>query len=174
MFKYALRLAYILRPSIVYEIIKRQLAEIIPLNKLLGIEVTSIGDGTAQARLAFHPEVTNHIGSMHATAIFGLAEAASGGALSGAFAPVVLDIRPVAVSARVDFLKVARSDLVAGAATSIPPETLRATLAASGKVVFDVTVEIRDSAAADIGRMTVSWHVTKKAAKAPAAAVASR
>src|SRR3954471_2321195 len=90
MLKYVIPLVFAVRPSTVYNLLRRRLGEIIPLNKLLGIEITSIGDGVAEARLPFRTEVTNHIGSMHATAIFGLAEAASGGAMSGAFAPVIL------------------------------------------------------------------------------------
>ena len=98
MLKHVLPLAYFVRPSAVYEILRRRLGKIIPLNQVLGIEIVSIGDGVAQARLPFRSEVTNHIGSVHATAIFGLAEAASGAALAGAFAPVVMSIRPVAAA----------------------------------------------------------------------------
>ena len=82
MLKYALPLVFVVRPSIVYEMLRRRIAEIIPLNKLLGIEIISIGDGVAETRLPFRSEVTNHIGSMHASAIFGVAEAASGCAMS--------------------------------------------------------------------------------------------
>jgi uncharacterized protein (TIGR00369 family) len=160
--KYAIPLAFSLRPSAVYDILRRRLADIIPLNKLLGIEIVSIGDGVAQARLPFRPEITNHIGSVHATAIFGLAEAASGCAMSGAFAPVVLEIRPVAASATVNFMKIARSDLIAYAKTPGPSEELRAKLKADGKVVFDVSVDIKDDAGVEVGRLTVAWHITKK------------
>lgn len=162
MLKHALSLLFAVSPSITYALVRRRLEDIIPLNKLLGIEIVTVGDGTAEARLPFRTEVTNHIGSMHATAIFGLAEAASGSAMSGAFAPVALSIRPVAASAALTFLKIARSDLVAHAKTSEPSEQLRAKLAASGKVLFDVVVNVRDAAGTDIAQMTVAWHVTMK------------
>jgi hypothetical protein len=98
---------------------------------------------------------------VHATAIFGLAEAASGGAMSGAFAPVMLSVRAVAASANVRFLKIARTDLVARAKLVGVADELRTELANAGKVVFDVVVEVRDTAEADIGELTVVWHVTK-------------
>jgi uncharacterized protein (TIGR00369 family) len=157
-----LPLAFAARPSIVYDIIRRRLGEIIPLNKLLGIEIISIGDGVAEARLAFRPELTNHIGSVHATAIFGLAEAASGYAMSGAFAPVILKIRPVAANANVSFSKIARTDLIAHARTVESPEELRAKLAAAGRVVFDVVVNVHDAAGLAVGQVTVAWHVARK------------
>jgi uncharacterized protein (TIGR00369 family) len=146
----------------VYNLLRQRLGEIIPLNKLVGIEIVSIGDGVAEARVAFRKEVTNHIGSLHATAIFGVAEAASGGAMSGAFAPVVLQIRPVAASATVKFLKIVRTDLTAYATTVGSSTELRDKLAAEGKVTFDVAVKMRDAAGADVAEMTVAWHVAKR------------
>ncbi len=128
-----------------YDLLRRRLKDIIPLNQLLGIQIVSIGDGVAEARLPFRTEVTNHIGSMHATAIFGLAEAASGCAVSGAFAPVIMKVRPVAANASVTFSRIARTDLVAHAMTGAPSKELRAELASSGKVVFDVVVNVRDA-----------------------------
>jgi uncharacterized protein (TIGR00369 family) len=162
MLKYVLPLIFIVRPSTVYDLLRRRLGEIIPLNRLLGIEIVSIGDGVAEARLPFRTELTNHIGSVHATAIFGLAEAASGGAMSGALAPVIMNVRPVAASAKVTFTKVARTELVAHAMITGSAAELRATLAQMGKIVFDVAVSVRDSAGADVAQVTVVWHATNK------------
>lgn len=146
----------------VYGMIKSRLSDIIPLNHLLGIEIVSIGDGVAETRLPFRQEITNHIGTVHATAIFGLAEAASGGAMSGAFAPVATSIRPVAASATVEFSRIARTDIVARATTNAGSKELRETLQRDGKVMFDVAVKLFDATDAEIGRVTVSWHVSMK------------
>ncbi|MGY3690171.1 uncharacterized protein (TIGR00369 family) [Bradyrhizobium sp. USDA 3240] len=162
MLKYALSIAFAVKPSLVYGVIKSRMSDIIPFNSLVGIEIVSIGDGIAEARLPFRPEITNHIGSVHATAIFGLAEAASGGAMSGAFAPVATSIRPVAASATVEFSKIARTDLAAFAKTSLGSKELRETLERDGKVVFNVAVNLRDAAGTDVGQVTVSWHVSNK------------
>jgi uncharacterized protein (TIGR00369 family) len=134
MLKHVLPILYAVSPPLVYGMARRRLADQIPLNDLLGIEILSVGDGVGEARLPFRPEVTNHIGSLHATAIFGVAEAASGCAMTGAFAPVILDVRPVAASAEVQFMKVARSGLVATARTSAPADELRAQLKSEGKI----------------------------------------
>jgi uncharacterized protein (TIGR00369 family) len=162
MLKYALPVAFAVRPSMVYGMIKSRLSEMVPLNTLLGIEIVSVGDGVAETRLPFRPEVTNHIGSVHATAIFGLAEAASGGAMSGAFAPVALSIRPVAAGATIAFSRIAQTDLVARAQASLPSKQLRETLEREGKVKFDVEVNLLDTTDTEIARVTVSWHVSMK------------
>src|SRR5262249_54973243 len=124
MLRFALPVLFAIRSSAVYSLLRNKLGEIIPLNRLLGIEVVSIGDGVATARLPFRTEITNHLGTVHATAIFGLAEAASGGAMSGAFAPDILKVRPVASHSAVHFIKIARGDLTAEARTSEPSTVL--------------------------------------------------
>jgi uncharacterized protein (TIGR00369 family) len=163
MLRYVLPVAFGVIPTLVYRMIKSRLAEIIPLNIHLGIEVVSVGDGVAETRLPFRREITNHIGTVHATAIFGLAEAASGGAMSGALAPLALAIRPVAAGAIIKFSRIARTDLVARARTTQDSRKLREMLTSEGKVTFDVEVAITDLAGEDIGNVTVSWHVSLKA-----------
>jgi len=160
--KFALPVIFAVKPSALYAMIRNRMAEIIPLNKQLGIELVSVDDGVAEARLAFHNEITNHIGSVHATAIFGLAEAASGCAMAGAFAPVAASIRPLAVEARIEFTKIARTDIVAHAKTSVQSNELRETLRRDGKVVFDVDVSVRNTTDEEISRVTFSWHVSNK------------
>ena len=162
MLSFMLSTAFTVRPSIVYGVLRWRISEIVPLNKLLGIEIISVGDGVAEARVPFRPDVTNHIGTMHATAIFGVAEAASGGAMSGALAPVVAQVRPVAAAAHVHFTKAARSGLIARAKAMESSEALRRRLADEGKVAFDVDVDVYDEAGAEIAKITVTWHVTMK------------
>jgi len=163
MLRHVLPIAFGLRPALVYRMIESRLAEIVPLNSHLGIEIVSIGDGIAETRLPFRREITNHIGTVHATAIFGLAEAASGGAMSGAFAPVALAIRPVAAAASIAFARTARSSLTARARSTRGSHELREALSRDGKVVFDVAVQVTDDADADIAEITVSWHISRKA-----------
>jgi len=162
MLKYLPPLLFAVRPSAMYNVLRQRLGQIVPLNTLLGIEIVSIGDGVAEARVRFRKEVTNHIGSLHATAIFGVAEAASGGAMSGAFAPVILQIRPVAVGAKVSFVKAVRSDLTAVATVLEPSGQLRDKLANDRRVTFDVGVKLRDASGGEAAEMTVAWHVTKR------------
>jgi uncharacterized protein (TIGR00369 family) len=144
-----------------YEVIRSRMGSSIPLNRLLGIEVAVIGDGAATARLPFHPEVTNHIGSVHATAIYGLAEAASGAAIAGAFADDIDKLRAVATGSTIRFLHVARSELTAEAAVEGERAVLRAELAAAGRLVLPVAVAVRDQRGVTVASADIVWHLRR-------------
>lgn len=119
-----------------------------------------IGDGTASATLEQREEVSNHIASMHAGAMFTLGEAASGAAMAGALAPVILSMRPVAALASIAFKKVAKGTLTAHAKTSQAGGDLMKRIEDAGKVAFDVTVDIQDAAGDTVVEMTVNWYVS--------------
>ena len=146
-----------------YDMIKAHMSQAIPFATHVGIELIEIGDGTATAALDQRTETSNHIKSQHAGAMFTLGEAASGAALGGALAPVLLEVRPVASGAQISYVKIAKGRLTATAHTSAPGAELLATLKEVGKVMFSVDVDIRDEAGDTVVSMQVDWHV--KAAK---------
>jgi acyl-coenzyme A thioesterase PaaI-like protein len=90
-----------------FDMIKAQMAQAIPLANHVGIELIDIGDGTATAALEQRSETSKPIKMQHAGAMFTLGEAASGGALGGALAPVFLEVRPVAAGAQIRYVKIA-------------------------------------------------------------------
>ena len=143
-----------------YEMIKTHLSAAVPFANHVGVELVEIGDGTATARLAQRAEVENHIGSMHAAAMFALGEAASGAALAGALAPVILTMRPVAATSQIAFKKVAKGTLTAHAKTSADGASLMSTITQEGKVAFDVTVDVKDAQGDTVVEMTVNWYVS--------------
>lgn len=142
-----------------YEMIRAHMSTAIPFATHVGVELLEIGDGTATAALDQRPETGNHIASQHAGAMFTLGEAASGAALGGALAPVLLEVRPVASGARISYVKIAKGRLTATAQTSTPGAELLATLKQTGKVTFCVDVDIRDAAGDTVVNMHVDWHV---------------
>ncbi|MFL4471277.1 DUF4442 domain-containing protein [Tateyamaria armeniaca] len=144
-----------------YDMIKHHMEKTIPFAAHVGIELIEIGDGVATAALDQRTETSNHIASQHAGAMFTLGEAASGGALGGALAPVLLEVRPVAAGAQIKYVKIAKGRLTATARTSVPGSELLATLKDVGKVAFAVDVDIRDAEGDTVVSMTVDWHVKK-------------
>lgn len=144
-----------------YDAIRAHLMRAVPFATHAGVIIDTVGPGTARATLPFRPEVTNHIATPHAGAMFTLGEAASGAAMAGAFADILLTLRPVAAEARISFLKIARGTLTATAESSQPAPSLRATLDSAGKVVFDVAVSLTDETGAQVGAMSVAWHVSR-------------
>ncbi len=144
-----------------YEMIKTHLEQSIPFANHVGITLGEIGDGIATATLDQRTETSNHIKSQHAGAMFTLGEAASGAALAGALAPVILEVRPVASGAKISYVKIAKGTLEAHAKTDTPGAELLQTLKETGKVAFDVLVDIRDGEGDTVVTMTVGWHVRK-------------
>lgn len=144
-----------------YDMIKTHLDAAVPFARHVGVELLEIGDGTARAQLAQRKEVSNHISSMHAGAMFTLAEAASGAALAGALAPVILEMRPVAANAQIAFKKVAKGALTAHAKASQDGASLIKTIEDAGKVAFDVAVDVQDAEGDTVVEMKVNWYVSK-------------
>ena len=143
-----------------YDMIRAHLSQSIPFAAHTGVQITSVGDGVAEAILPATAETCNHIGTPHAGAVFTLGETASGGAAAGALAPVILQSRPVAAEARISYLALAKGQLTATARTSIPGAQALETLNTQGRVKFDVIVDITDKTGTKVNEMTVAWHVT--------------
>jgi uncharacterized protein (TIGR00369 family) len=125
-----LRTLYQVSPRMSYDVIRKNMSRLLPFNTLVGIEIVSLGDGVAEAVLPYRHEVTNHIDTTHASALFALAEATSGAAMSGAFAPVITAVRPVATEATIAFLKTVRTKATARAQVKGETAALRDTLVA--------------------------------------------
>jgi uncharacterized protein (TIGR00369 family) len=143
----------------VYDAIRSGMIEAVPFARYLGIELLEVGDGFATAQLDQRPNLSNHIGTMHAGALFTLAETASGAAMAGAFADLIGSIRPVASDARIAFLKLAKGKLTCTARTVDPADALRRRLRDEGKVVFDVLVDVFRESGQRVATLTVTWHV---------------
>ena len=145
-----------------FEVIKAQLSTLVPFQNFVGIELIELSDGAASARMEQRQDTSNHIQSQHAGAMFTLGEAASGAAMAASMAPVILSVRPVAASATINFLKIAKGTLTAFAKTSAPGAELLATLESEGKVAFEVVVDIQDSEKDSVVEMKITWHVSKR------------
>jgi acyl-coenzyme A thioesterase PaaI-like protein len=110
-------------------------------------------------RLPERPELTNHVGSQHAGALFTVAETASGAAFVGAFAARMGEVTPLARSAEISYEKIAKGPIEASATLGVPAEEALATLDAEGKVEFPCQVELADASGTRVATATVHWHV---------------
>ena len=144
-----------------FEALRAALAQAIPFNSHLGLDVVEVGEGKGVVRLPDAENLRNHVGSQHAGGLFSAAEAASGGAFAGAFAEHMGSITPLAKSARIDYLKLARGQITATATLSESKEDLLSRLEADGRVEFPVQVELTDEQGTRVADVTVDWHVRK-------------
>ncbi|MEE2692018.1 MAG: DUF4442 domain-containing protein [Pseudomonadota bacterium] len=145
----------------IFETIRAQLGEAVPFAKHAGVILKSVAAGEASAELPQTPASINHIGTQHAGALFTLGEAASGGAMAGAFADQLLGIRPVAAEASIAYKKIAKGTIAAHAHIAAPVDTLRVMLAETGRVGFDVDVSLFNNEGVEVATMKVKWDVRK-------------
>jgi acyl-coenzyme A thioesterase PaaI-like protein len=142
-----------------FDAIAEGMSQAVPFAGFLGVEIASLAPGEATAMLPERPELTNHVGSQHAGALFTVAEAASGAAFVGAFAERMGDVTPLARSAEISYEKIAKGPIAAKATLGVPAEEALATLDAEGKVVFPCQIELSDASGQRVATATVQWHV---------------
>ena len=142
-----------------YDHIKALFANNVPFAAYTGVTVTEVGPGTAEAVLPERDELTNHIGSQHAAALFCLGETASGAAMGGALGALLASSRPVAANAEIKYEKVARGPITAYATTDVSTEDIASALTTDGKIVFNVDVVMKDADDLQVCSMRVAWHV---------------
>ena len=136
---------------------------IVPFIPVVGIRCTEMSVGRAVCVLPDRTEVHNHIGSLHAGAMFTAGESAAGMAFTGAFIDQLDSIQPLAAGAQIRYLAVARGDLTVEATLRDDVADIRERLARDGKVTFVVDVEMRDPEGVPCVEMSVDWHVRSTA-----------
>ncbi len=146
-----------------YEAARNGLNQAIPFNAHLGIEIVELAPGRGVARLPEDERLHTHVGSQHAAGLFAAAEAASGGAFVGAFAERMGEITPLARSAEINYLKIARGDITATATLAEDVQNLLSKLDADGRVEFPIRVELTDAEGTKVAETTVHWHVRRNA-----------
>jgi uncharacterized protein (TIGR00369 family) len=149
-----------------FDAVAKGMAIAVPYIAHIGIEVTEMSEGAATAVLPDRPELHNHVGSQHAGALFGVAETASGAAFVGAFALRMGDVTPLARSAEISYVEVARGAIEARAKLGMPAAEALARLDADGRVDFSVEVELTDAEGDVVATATVDWNVRLKSSEA--------
>lgn len=142
----------------VFEQIRRQAIDAVPFARLAGVAIDEVARGRSTATLQQREALSNHVGTMHAAALFALGEAASGAAMAGALAPVILKVRPVASESRIRYLNAARGTIRAHASVAQDADALVQQLQQQGRLRFEVQVAFSDEAGEPVAEMTVEWH----------------
>ena len=142
-----------------FEAIAQGMNQAVPFAAFLNLDIARISAGEATVVLPERPELTNHVGSQHAGALFTVAEAASGAAFLGAFAERLAEVTPLARNAEISYEKIAKGPIEARARLGIDAGEALATLDSDGKVVFPCEIELTDAAGNRVASATVQWHV---------------
>jgi uncharacterized protein (TIGR00369 family) len=142
-----------------FDAIAQGMPQAVPFVAHLGLEITKVAEGESVVLLPERSELTNHVGSQHAGALFTVAETASGAAFVGAFAERLGEITPLASSAEIAYEKIAKGPIEATAKLGVPKADALATLDAEGKVEFPCEVVLTDGDGQRVATATVHWHL---------------
>jgi acyl-coenzyme A thioesterase PaaI-like protein len=125
----------------------------LPFNTLIGV----CADGDALA-LQDADALHNHVGTVHAGALFTLGEAASGVAIARGIAMALGGVMPVTKSASIAYRRPARGKISASASLAEDIDVIAKRLASEGKTSFEVNVVLTDVSGTEVATMTVVWH----------------
>ena len=130
----------------------------VPFHANLAIRVLSSESGHGEALLPANGHVLNHMATVHAGALFTVADVAAGAAVL----PMVWDRDDVAFVARgaeVRYLKPARGPIRATATCA--EQGVVAELEGTGKVDVPVAVSLADEAGVEVAALTLRWHLRR-------------
>ncbi len=127
----------------------------IPGNALLGLRVTQMADGRGEVVLPFRDDLVNHVGTVHAVALFGIADACSGAALFAGLDDLVASVSPIARGGEITYRRPALGDIT-GRAEVTPEEmaTIRSQLETDKVSRPDVLVTMTNTEKQVVARAT--------------------
>ena len=128
----------------------------IPFNKLIGLEQSS--DPAYLLSLPAKMEYENHIQTVHASALFALAEASSGLFLLNEFAGLE-NIIPVVRNVEIKYRKPARGTILSTASLVTDKTEVLESLQRKRRVLIPVHVSLYDSNALLVMHATFEWFV---------------
>jgi acyl-coenzyme A thioesterase PaaI-like protein len=136
----------------------------IPFNKLIGLAASD--DGRYMLMLPADEKYANHLGTVHASALFALAEATSGMAMLAGLGSRT-DLGAVVRKVETKYRNPARGAVYSTAALTEEPSSLLAEIEARGRGFAHVAVDLFDgeagaeTAAKPVARFEFEWFVTK-------------
>lgn len=155
-------------PKLAHALAMRCLGWMAPFNAHLKAEMLEWDEGRCVIQLRRHRGVKNHVGGIHAGALFTLGETCAGLAVIRSFP--FENYRPLMSEVRVEYNKQARGDVV-GEAVIAPAEIARMkSVINSGEVPFtNVITNIRNQEGEIIAVATTTWQIKRwEMVRAPA------
>jgi acyl-coenzyme A thioesterase PaaI-like protein len=149
-----------------YAAIAAGMNQAIPFNAFLGLETVAVAADHGVVVLPESRDLTNHVGSQHAGALFTAGEAASGAAFVGAFVEIMGEVTPLAESAEISYRKLAKGPITATGRFAQDLDALIAELRKEGRIRFPIAVELKNEDGTVVAEMTVQWYVRLNDAQA--------
>jgi acyl-coenzyme A thioesterase PaaI-like protein len=145
--------------SVDYDAIAAGLSQAIPYNVHLGLKTVAVGPDHGVVTLPDVETGHNHVGSLHAGALFSAGEAASGAAFVGSFLEQMGEITPLAESAEISYRKLAKGEITATGRFTEDSAALIEELKREGRIRFPINVALTNADGTLVAEMTVNWYV---------------
>ena len=140
------------------DVIKANFPTMVPMVGTLSLEWVSLSSEAVVMRLPDQQRYHNHIGGPHAGAMFTLGESASGAIVMVNFGDRLDRLVPLAVEAKIRYLKIAMGPVTATARLGRPLADINREIeAGTTRPEFAVDIEIADETGTVTGEMTVLW-----------------
>ncbi len=131
----------------------------IPFIKKVGVHKNSTG----QCELTFEPSLLNHLQTLHASALFTLAETASADALQHHFPALVGKVAPVLRNSQIKFRKPANHSVTAYTKTTDENVARFTTqFERKGRAAIDIEVEIKDGNGDVLCAGIFNWFIQRQ------------
>jgi hypothetical protein len=133
----------------------------IPFHRLIGVRAPRPGEA-AMLALDDGPGLHNHLGTIHASAQYALAEACSGALLLDRLGDLASTVVPVLRRGEVKYRHPARGTLCASAALAAVDEArVRSELATKGRSMVQIAVQVVDPAQAVVLTAALYWFLQR-------------
>jgi len=132
----------------------------LPFNKFIGLQKTG-GDANYQVSLPAGEKYTNHLGTVHASALFAAAEAGSGDFLLGKFGSAE-GLAPVVRRAELKFKKPAKGSIYSSASVKDGDiERALSELEVKGRALITVFMKVVDEGGGVVLTAEFEWFIAK-------------
>ena len=141
------------------------LLDAVPFAKTLGIEIVAYTANEVKLRLPLRPDLTNHVGTMHAAAQYALGETASGALNLLIFGEQLRELLPLNRSAQIEYRRPSHGALIAhGELGDEALQQVRDSFAAEGRAKFSTAVALYDETdlSTIVTTVTVEWVILKQ------------
>lgn len=131
----------------------------IPFNALIGLKESA---SEALLQLPNEAKYGNHLGTVHAAALFALAEASAGELLLQTFKMPIDTIVPVVRSAELSYKRPAKGAIYSyGKLLDVEPEKVIADLIEKNRVLFQVQIDLKDEEGILVFSSKFTWFVSR-------------
>ncbi len=138
----------------------------VPFSQTVNIQIVHVTRRQAHLQLPATPSNLNHINTLHAGALFTLAEATSGAVVLGTFREYFSLVVPLVTQATISFKKIAQETVEAHAAIpmELQEQVLAVLKAPQGRLQFPVAVRLTIQGTTRlVAEAKFHWYVRKSA-----------